>query len=76
MLLDTIPRVGKKWVEGMTLSNWDGTEQDVPGCKFSGHCKYAQDACCVAEPHMVDIDAEHRVLCIKHNEFQTNQIRR
>jgi peptide/nickel transport system ATP-binding protein len=76
LLLDSIPRVGKKWDEGMVLPEWDGAEQDVPGCKFAGRCKYAQDACRVAEPYMVDIDAEHRVLCIKHNEFQTNQTRR
>jgi peptide/nickel transport system ATP-binding protein len=76
LLLDSIPRVGKKWDEGMTLPDWDGAEQDGPGCKFAGRCKYVQDACRVAETYMVDIDAEHRVLCIKHNEYQTNHIGR
>lgn len=70
LLLDSIPRVGHKWDEGATLPDWDGAETDGRGCKFAGRCKYAKDSCRAAEPYMYDIATEHRVLCIKHNEYQ------
>ncbi|NRF95868.1 ABC transporter ATP-binding protein [Paenibacillus frigoriresistens] len=71
LLLDSIPRVGKKWDEGMTLPDWDAADSDGPGCKFAGRCKYSQDACRSSDPYMVNIESEHRVLCIKHNGFQS-----
>ncbi|WP_082053749.1 ABC transporter ATP-binding protein, partial [Gordoniibacillus kamchatkensis] len=70
LLLDSIPKVGKKWDEDAALPDMDGADSGAFGCKFAGRCKYARDVCRSVEPYMMPIEAEHKVLCIKHNDYK------
>lgn len=72
LLLESIPRVGKKWDENMALPDWDSSDNGLPGCKFAGRCAYAQEVCRVVEPYMIELQhGEHQVLCLKHNDYRS-----
>ncbi|MBD0380106.1 ABC transporter ATP-binding protein [Paenibacillus sedimenti] len=70
LLLDSIPRVGKKWNEDMVLPDMEDKEYGLNGCKFANRCMYAQDICRSIDPNKVYIDPEHMVLCFKHNDYK------
>ncbi|WP_274362904.1 ABC transporter ATP-binding protein [Paenibacillus thermotolerans] len=69
LLLDSIPRVGKKWDERMALPDIETKEYAMNGCKFAGRCVYAKEICHTAKPYMVDVQDRHQVLCFKHNDY-------
>lgn len=69
LLLDSIPRVGKKWNEDIVLPEMEDKEYGLDGCKFANRCAYAKDVCRSRVPKKVHIDKEHMVLCFKHNNY-------
>ncbi|MFC5452908.1 ABC transporter ATP-binding protein [Paenibacillus aestuarii] len=74
LLLDSIPRVGKKWAEDALLADFESKQESEAGCKFAGRCPYAKDVCHSVEPYMVHLDTEHKVLCLKHNDYKTGNL--
>jgi oligopeptide/dipeptide ABC transporter ATP-binding protein len=36
-----------------------------PGCRFSDRCAFVIEACCGAEPHLLEISSNHFVRCIR-----------
>lgn len=69
LLLDSIPRVGKKWNEDKVLPDMEDKEYGLDGCKFANRCTYAKDICRSTSPREVHLDKEHMVLCFKHNDY-------
>ncbi|MBP3963171.1 ABC transporter ATP-binding protein [Paenibacillus lignilyticus] len=70
LLLESIPRVGKKWNEDMKLPDLESKEYGLHGCKFAGRCVYAKEICRSTKPGMLQLNADHQVLCFKHSGYQ------
>ncbi|MBI5641537.1 MAG: ABC transporter ATP-binding protein [Nitrospirae bacterium] len=70
-LLNSIPRE-----KGIPLRPIPGTvprPNELPhGCKYSGRCSYAREACLEREPALVEVSPEHFVRCIRTNEISWN----
>lgn len=72
LLLDSIPRVGKKWDIQDHVPDMETAEQVKTGCKFAGRCPHVKDICRSTKPYMVDLRGEHQVLCLKYNDYKPN----
>ena len=72
LLLDSIPKVGDKWTAKDRLRMGDAEDNVIrnAGCKFARRCPYAKDACIQNPPNMVNLECEHRSLCIKHTDYK------
>jgi peptide/nickel transport system ATP-binding protein len=72
LLLDSIPKVGAKWTAKDRLKMGDAEERVVSktGCKFAKRCPYAKDACFSVSPNMVQLEGDHRSLCMKHTDYK------
>lgn len=72
LLLDSIPKVGDKWTAKDRLRMGDAEDKVIrnAGCKFARRCPYAKDACIQNPPNMVNLEGEHRSLCIKHTDYK------
>lgn len=70
LLLDSIPRVGKKWDLRESVQDVETTENVKIGCKFAGRCPYVQEMCRSIKPYMVDLEGEQQVLCLKYNDYK------
>ncbi|MBD2869041.1 ABC transporter ATP-binding protein [Paenibacillus sp. IB182493] len=70
LLLDSIPRVGKKWDRDMALLDFESKEYGLGGCKFAGRCVYAKEICRSTPPGMLQLNPDHQVLCFKHSDYQ------
>jgi len=70
LLLDSIPRVGKKWDQDVASPDMESKEYEMEGCKFAGRCIYAKEICRTAKPDMIHLNQEHQVLCFKHNDYK------
>src|SRR5690606_5206852 len=68
LLLDSIPRVGKKWDEDVAPIDLDSKEYSMEGCKFAARCVYAKEVCKTTKPDMLNLSQDHQVLCFKHND--------
>jgi len=71
LLLDSIPRVGKKWDQHVAPPDLETKEYAMSGCKFAGRCAYAKEICRTTRPYMVDVAERHRVLCFKLNDYRS-----
>ena len=68
MLLDSIPKLGKKELKGIpgvspSPLNWP------PGCRFHPRCPYAMDICREKEPPLIQIKPGRRVACWLYTEY-------
>jgi peptide/nickel transport system ATP-binding protein len=70
LLLDSIPKVGKKWNDDMVIPDMESKEYGLEGCKFVNRCMYAKDICRSSNPNKIHLDKEHMVLCFKHNDYR------
>lgn len=72
LLLDSIPKVGAKWTAKDRLKMGDAEERVVSktGCKFAKRCPYAKDTCFSVSPNMVQLEGDHRSLCMKHTDYK------
>lgn len=70
LLLDSIPQVGKKWAQDMVMPDLESKEFGAIGCKFAGRCVYAKEICRQSRPGMLQLNADHQVLCFKHSDYQ------
>lgn len=71
LLLDSIPKVGEKWEQDMSLPDLETKEYSLKGCKFAARCPYVKDVCRNTVPELISINPEHSVLCLKHNDYKT-----
>lgn len=69
LLLESIPRVGKKWDETLPLPDLESKEYLLAGCKFASRCLYAQDICRQRQPEMAELSGKHQVLCRRHRNY-------
>jgi peptide/nickel transport system ATP-binding protein len=72
LLLESIPKVGKKWDDNMVLPDLESKEYRLGGCKFVSRCPYARDVCRKSRPDMVMLKGDHQVLCYKYSESEFN----
>jgi len=70
LLLESIPRVGKKWDDSMVLPDLESKEYRLGACKFVTRCPYAKEICHQKRPEMVVLPEGHQVLCNKHNNYE------
>lgn len=68
MLLDSIPKLGKKELKGIpgvspSPLNWP------PGCRFHPRCPYAMDICRKKEPPLIQVKPGRRVACWLYAEY-------
>ena len=70
LLLESIPRVGKRWDDNMKLPDLESKEYRLGGCKFVTRCPYAKDICRQNRPEMVELPGGHQVLCYKYKNFE------
>ncbi len=71
LLLDSIPRVGKRWDSDMAMTDFEAKEYGASGCKFAGRCKYAKEICRSIPPGMLQLNPDHQVLCFKYSDYRT-----
>lgn len=67
LLLDSIPKVGDKWTAKDRLNMSDAEEKVFKdgGCKFARRCPYVRAECHEKLTEMVQLEGEHKTLCIK-----------
>jgi len=70
LLLESIPRVGKKWDDNIILPDLESKEYRLGGCKFVTRCTYAKEICHRNKPGMVELPGEHQVLCYKYRNYE------
>jgi len=70
LLMESIPRVGKRWDDDMVLPDFESKEYSAVGCKFATRCRYAKDICHQMPSPMVDISNTHSALCFRHCGYQ------
>jgi peptide/nickel transport system ATP-binding protein len=70
LLLESIPRVGKRWDDNMALPDLESKEYRLGGCKFVTRCPYAKDMCREKRPAMINLEGDHQVLCYKYNNYE------
>lgn len=63
LLLDSIPRVGLRWDDEMTLPDLESKEYQLRGCKFCARCPDVLPRCSEGKPPMADLEDGRRVLC-------------
>jgi peptide/nickel transport system ATP-binding protein len=68
LLLESIPRVGKRWDDDMVLPDFEHKEYSLLGCKFAGRCPYTKEECRTKPPEMIHLSEKQRVLCCKYND--------
>lgn len=74
LLLDSIPKVGARWTADDRMVMEDAEDKVVTGvgCKFAKRCPYAKDVCFRNTPKLVELDGDHRSLCLKYNDYRPN----
>ena len=65
LLLDSIPKVGQKWKEGIALPDLEGKEYAKGACRFSARCPYVKEQCKRNKPELISFEPDHMVLCHK-----------
>ena len=63
LLMDSVPRIGDKWVEDIALPDIETKEFGINFCKFAPRCPYATDECRKGMPELKDIGGERKVRC-------------
>jgi peptide/nickel transport system ATP-binding protein len=70
MLMDSIPKVGKKWKEEIKLPEIEAKEYGMKGCKFADRCPVARDICEQHFPPLVSSGDNRNVLCFKYAGYE------
>lgn len=63
LLMESVPRVGAKWIEEIAMPDMEIKEYALTGCKFAPRCPYATEECHQQRPSMRTIKDDHQVLC-------------
>ena|GEM_PF-638415 len=63
LLMNSVPRVGDKWVENAAMADMEEKEYSIAHCKFAPRCSYATDECFKDRPSATDITGSRTVLC-------------
>ena len=70
LLLDSIPKVGQKWEEGIALPDIEGKEYAKTACRFASRCPYVMEQCRQNKPELILVEKDHMVLCHKFQKAQ------
>ncbi|WP_299029248.1 ABC transporter ATP-binding protein [uncultured Thermanaerothrix sp.] len=70
MLMDSIPRLDRKWEKGTTLLERK-IEEFRGGCPYYERCPVAEKICAIYRPSLTEVDTDHFVACV-HYEPSTN----
>lgn len=63
LLMDSVPRIGDKWVDEIALPDIETKEFGISSCKFAPRCPYATDECRKTMPELTDIGNGRKVRC-------------
>jgi len=63
LLMDSVPRIGDKWVDEIALPDIETKEFGISCCKFAPRCPYATDECRKNMPELTDLGNERKVRC-------------
>jgi peptide/nickel transport system ATP-binding protein len=70
-LIRSIPRIDTAATQKVRLEAIGGTVPSLlrppPGCRFAARCRFAQDACTQAVPHLREVEPGHKVACILYD---------
>ena len=66
LLMESIPRVGKRWDEDVVLPDFESKEYAADGCKFATRCRYAVESCSSSRPTYAHVSDTHMALCHRH----------
>lgn len=70
MLMDAVPRVGKKWKEDIKLPEIETIEYGQLGCKFAARCPVSREICRQHIPPQITSENERMVMCLKHTDYK------
>ncbi len=70
MLMNAIPKVGKKWKEDLQLPEIETKEFRLVGCKFAARCPAVKEICTQYPPPMVNPASNRNVLCFKYTGYK------
>jgi peptide/nickel transport system ATP-binding protein len=74
MLMDAIPKVGKKWKEDIKMPEIETKEFGLIGCKFAPRCPAAKEICYQFSPPTVNQTSNRNVMCFKYTNYQLQQV--
>lgn len=63
LLMESVPRVGEKWVQEAQAVEAETREYTMACCRFSSRCPYATEECRAGKPKLVRLGKERQVLC-------------
>jgi peptide/nickel transport system ATP-binding protein len=73
MLMNAIPKVGRKWMEEIKLPEIEAKEFGLHGCKFAARCSEAKEICTQYPPPLVSPSESRSVLCFKYTDYELLQ---
>lgn len=63
LLMDSVPRIGDKWVDEISMPDIETKEFGISCCKFAPRCPYATDECRKTMPALTDLGNDRQVRC-------------
>ncbi len=68
LLIESIPRVDRRWTGKIKVSVTEVEEYLLPGCKFADRCPYVMEICKKKAPPLITTSGGVRVSCWLYNE--------
>ncbi|MDT8897590.1 MAG: ABC transporter ATP-binding protein [Thermanaerothrix sp.] len=65
MLMESVPRLDRKWEKGVTLLERK-IEEFRNGCPYFERCPVAEKLCAVYRPPLIEVETDHAVACIHY----------
>jgi peptide/nickel transport system ATP-binding protein len=72
MLMDAVPRVGRKWKKEIKLPEIETIEYGQKGCKFAARCPASREICSLHKPPQITFEDNRMVMCFKHTGYELN----
>lgn len=70
MLMNAVPKVGRKWKEGIKLAEIETKEFKQKGCKFAARCPVAGKICTQYFPALISSANNGNGLCFKYTDYE------
>lgn len=70
MLMDAVPRVGRKWEEDIKLPEMEAMEYGQKGCKFAARCPVSREICKKHTPPKITKENNRMVMCFKYTGYE------
>jgi peptide/nickel transport system ATP-binding protein len=73
LLMESVPKIGERWSEEISLPDVEIKEYGITACKFANRCQYVQQVCREHRPPMVEIGEERRSFCFRPVDYELNR---